>query len=280
MQYRKLYKVLLWSRAMIKPLSAGPYVDRRVDRACSGRPTYVIYQSKSYSGSDVQICAYNGIGQANILTAPARVVAFVWGNDNVDVAAIQNNPEFPSNPYADLYSIRNDRPTPTAKFNVREMDRLASELDLAARLVTHKPNPTHGQRFMGKPAIVRNSYDVPLVVRRINTFPESANLGRYVRQSSRRLGIDGSTEVGLVFAYGTTAGRGSGQIEPAADIVAIPKTQPTPKPNNPEFNMHTVVGDEEWQPAGICRLEAPVVAESTCSFAELGLKKFLSVETA
>ena len=261
---------------MVNRIRAGPYVSRST---INDQLTTVVYQGPSYDGPDARECARHGINVAGIQGEPIRRVAFAWGNDNVDVAAIQPSSKFPGNPYADLFSIRDGKLVPTANFCGKELGRLGLELDLVARLITGKSNPDHGQQFEGKPVVVRNSYDVPLVVRRIDTFPERTDLAGYVRKSAGRLGINGDTEVGLVFAYGTTAGSKTGKIRPAVDFVAIPRTQQTPR--NPDFDMHTVVGNKEWQPAGICRLEVPVVVESAKRLARLGIERFVdAVETA
>ncbi len=228
-----------------------PYVGRTVARAGGGQPTTVAYQSPTYSGPDVRETVKHGIGTLRPLGKPARLVAFAWGGDNVDFAAIQNNKNFPGNPYADTYSVRDGQRVLPVNFCTRELSQLVKELDLVARLSSHQKNPDTLQRnreifqFHG-------INDVPLLVYTNRSFPYSTvDIRDHAITSAAELGVGRETALAIIFAYGANA---SGQRGPAADILAFQRKQPNPR--NPEFSLHTVVGKKVWQPAGICRYEA------------------------
>lgn len=246
---------------MATQITAGPYVSRHVASAGNGQPTTVLYQGPSYSGPDARESVRHGMNVAGIKGKPVRQVAFAWGEDNVDVAAINHGPIL-GNPYADLYSVRDGKLVPTPNFCSRELGQLVEELDLTARLATHKTDPTTRQRLAGE-QFTRNSCGAPLVVNKLATFPNGVDVRDYALQRTDALGLGGETGVAIVFAYGTNA---SGTFGPAADILAIRSEQPTPE--NPDFDLHTIVGEKVWQPAGICRFEVRRAAKLTSDLGE------------
>lgn len=238
---------------MVTAISAGPYASRQVARAGDGQPTTVLYRSPTYTSHDVRETMRRGMNVAGITRTPIRLVAFAWGKDNVDIAAIQENTKSLGNPWADCYSVRDGKPVHPANFCSRELEQLVQELDLAARKISRQQNPRTNLSFR-KVLSARNSNSVPLLVNCVGSFPDQIHVADYSRTITSVLG--GETALAIVFAYGTDA---SGTFEPAADVLAFPANQLTPE--NPDMKLHTIVGKKEWQPAGICRAEANLTTQ-------------------